>query len=69
MQLTENDNFIELWRNYQAVFVENDITVPVTVSKMYQNKRFKMPMDILPGTGDENDRGKDSNTSENMDNF
>ena len=47
---------------------EKNIDVPDTMSKLFENPRFKMLTDALPGTGDTNVRGQDSNTNEHMDN-
>ena len=54
--LTKNNDLIKFWRNYQAELVCNKITVPGTVSKMFQNKRFKMPTYNLQSPGETNDR-------------
>ena len=39
-KLTENDHLKELWRDYQAGIVHNNITVSSTVSELFQNKIF-----------------------------
>ena len=44
------------------------MTVPSTINKLFQ-KKFKIPIDTLPGTGDKNGRDEDSNKNENIDNF
>ena len=38
------------------------------VSKLFENCRFKISTDILPGTGSKNGKRGDLNTNENMDN-
>ena len=66
--LTKNYAIEILWRDYQAELVRNKKNVPGTVSKLFQNKRFKMPTGTLPGTCDKDGRGENLNTNENMDN-
>ena len=66
--LTDNSEIKQLWKDHQAYLKSNDCPVPGTVSKLFQTKRFKKPKGTLPGTGDKDGRGEDSNTNENMDN-
>ena len=37
------------------------------ISKLFENRRFRMPTNFLMGTGDKNDRIEDENNNENMD--
>ena len=39
------------------------------VSRLFENHRFKMPTNTLPGTGERNDQVKDEKNTKNMDNI
>ena len=55
-ELTEDDALIDLWEDFKNELLEKNITVSGTVSKLFENCRFKALTNTLMGTGDKNDR-------------
>ena len=55
-----------LWKAYQEKLVEKNINVPSTINELFENRRFKISTNTLPGIGTNNGRELDSNTNENM---
>ena len=62
--LSEDSELTKIWGIFQTKLSQNNIDVPDTVSKLFENCRFKIPTDTLPYTGDKNGKVEDSNNNE-----
>ena len=54
--LTEENNLIELLDKYKAELSEKSVTIPGTLNKIFENHRFGISNNTLPGTVDKNNR-------------